>query len=315
MLKIVKICIEVPTWLGDSVMITPALEMLLEVYPHAKITLFGTAISTAIFQKHPSVEKIVIDESRHVKFRWFWLFQAAKKLGTFDYAFSFRSAWSTKVLLWFIDAKQKSIYHKQRGVERHQVLRYSDFLNHIFSLRGTPKALNIYLPAVSYMKPTLGLNPGASYGSAKRWYPEKFAEVAVALHKHYDIVIFGGPSEIDIANDIEAILQKHKIQNYQNTCGKTTIVELCQMIGGLSLFITGDSGPMHIAAAYQIPTVALFGPTKEKETSQWQNVKSVIIKKKMACAPCMKRTCPLGHHECMKHIESIDVLQAIQTLT
>ena len=67
---------------------------------------------------------------------------------------------------------------------------------------------------------------------------------------------------------------------------------------------------MHIAAAFQIPTISIFGPTRIQETSQWLNSKNMIIKKDMKCRPCMKRTCPLGHHNCMKLIKASDVLEA-----
>jgi heptosyltransferase-2 len=120
--------------------------------------------------------------------------------------------------------------------------------------------------------------------------------------------------EEDIANDIEKELEKANSCNYQNIAGKTSIKELCQKIGGLDLFITGDSGPMHVAAAFNVPTVAIFGPTKDKETNQWKNTKSWIVKRELECAPCMKRTCPLKHHECMKLIEAEDVLEAVETL-
>ena len=79
----------------------------------------------------------------------------------------------------------------------------------------------------------------------------------------------------------------------------------------LDLFITGDSGPMHIAASFNIPTVSIFGPTKDSETSQWMNVKNTIIKKTLSCQPCMKRTCPLGHNNCMELIQPVDVLNAV----
>jgi heptosyltransferase-2 len=71
---------------------------------------------------------------------------------------------------------------------------------------------------------------------------------------------------------------------------------------------------MHIAAAYRIPTVALFGPTKHEETCQWMNEKSIIIRKEMECAPCMKRTCPLKHHACMKEITPREVVEAAHAI-
>ena len=95
--------------------------------------------------------------------------------------------------------------------------------------------------------------------------------------------------------------------------GKTTIPELINHISNLDLFITGDSGPMHVAAAFQVPTVAIFGPTKDDETSQWMNEKSLIVKKSLECQPCMERTCPLQHHNCMKLITYLEVLKIIDS--
>ena len=310
-----RIFIEVPTWLGDSVMTTPAIENIIKMYPHIRITLFGTHISTAIFEAHPNIENIILDKSKSSRLRWLWFFRMAKTLAQFDKAISFRSSFSSKVLLFFVKAEKKLLYKKNRTIERHQVLRYNDFINKVFNQHMDAEDLKISCNPMVYSKPTLGLNPGASYGSAKRWYPEKFAEVAIVLSKQFDIVIFGGPSEVDIANDIEIELQKNHVSNYINLAGKTDIKTLCRKIAGLNLFITGDSGPMHVAAAFKVPTVALFGPTKENETSPWYNPKSIIVKHTIDCAPCMKRICPLKHHECMKFITSMDVLNAVATIT
>jgi len=104
------------------------------------------------------------------------------------------------------------------------------------------------------------------------------------------------------------------VQNYKNLSGNTTIIELIDQISNLSLFITGDSGPMHVAAAFQVPTVAIFGPTKDNETSQWMNEKSVIVKKNLDCQPCMKRTCPMQHHDCMNLIKAVDVLKSVNSI-
>ena len=71
---------------------------------------------------------------------------------------------------------------------------------------------------------------------------------------------------------------------------------------------------MHIAASFKVPTVALFGPTRDDETSQWMNPKSIIVKKNLDCQPCMKRACPLKHHDCMNLIKAADVLKAVQSL-
>jgi len=313
----VKIAIELPTWLGDAVMATPAIENIVKCYPDCKLILFGSFLSTQLFLEHPNVIQLIVDKSRKGGNRYLNLYRYAKEIGHVDIALSFRSSFATKFLFWFIDAPRKCIYHREKHIERHQVLRYNDLADHCFGIHTTAGPLKIYQKEAAVAKngrKTVGINPGATYGSAKRWYPQKFAEVAAALSKEYDIVIFGGPGETDIAADIEKELQKENIGNYVNLAGKTTVPELLEKISKLDLFITGDSGPMHVAAAFQVPTVALFGPTKEKETSQWKNPKGSIVKKEMACAPCMKRTCPLKHHECMKLIEAKDVLSEVSRL-
>ena len=217
---------------------------------------------------------------------------------------------------FFISSENKYQFDKNKYINCHQVKKYNDFVNDSLNVNSKPGKLRLYKKNQSpdvIKKPILGINPGASYGSAKRWYPEEFAKVASELSSQYDIVIFGGPGEKDIALDIEKTLLEKGVKNYQNLAGNTTIPELIDRISELDLFITGDSGPMHVAAAFQVPTVAIFGPTKDDETSQWMNEKSMIVKKNLDCQPCMKRTCPLQHHNCMNLIKAVDVLSAVKT--
>ncbi len=308
-----KILIEVPTWLGDCVMATPAIENIIKKYPNIKITIFGSFVSTAIFEEHPNVEHIVLDESKKSSSRLKWIYTTAKELGEFEVALTFRRTLFSKLFIWFTKANKKGYYKRYTKEEVHLVKRYNEFIDRTFNIKEAPKDLKIYFKPFKYKRATLGINPGASYGSAKRWYPKKFAKVAIELHREYDIVIFGGSAEIEIANDIENELKRESVQ-CENLAGETTIKELCQKIGGLDLFITGDSGPMHVAAAFKVPTVAIFGPTKDQETSQWMNPQGFIVKREMECAPCMKRVCPLGHHECMKLIEPNDVLNKIKDI-
>ena len=137
--------------------------------------------------------------------------------------------------------------------------------------------------------------------------------MATKLSNQYDILIFGGPDEKNIADDIEKKLVEKGVLNYQNLAGKTSISDLVNLISSLDLFITSDSGPMHLAASFEVPTVAIFGPTRDNETSQWMNKKSIIVKKNLDCQPCMKRICPLKHHKCMKLIKADDVLNVIDS--
>ena len=299
-----NIFIELPTWLGDSVMATPAIEELVKKYPDAKLTFFGSYVSVEALKAHPNCTKYIVDESKKSKARLLWLYKIAKNQKLFDMAISFRSSFASKLFLNFIKAKEKLQYNKN-AFHGHQVQKYASFLGF------KPEKLKLYQKPFKYSKKTIGLNPGATYGSAKRWYPKEFAKVADVLSNEYgyDIVIFGGPNEKEIAKEIEDNLH---IKNFINLAGKTSIKELIEKIGGLSGFITNDSGPMHIAAAYGVPTVAIFGPTEYKETSQWMNEKGIIISKNLECSPCMKRVCPLKHHNCMKEITAKDVISTIK---
>ena len=240
------------------------------------------------------------------------LYKISRDLGNFDAFFSFRSSIRSKFLKFLISAKKKYQFDKNKYQNRHQVEKYNDFINDSLSIDSTAGKLQIYGHDIAKSKKKiLGINPGASYGSAKRWHPQEFAKVASELSNEYDIVIFGGSDETDIAGDIEQALIDSSVTNYKNLAGNTTITELINKIANLDLFITGDSGPMHVAAAFQVPTVAIFGPTKDEETSQWMNKRSIIVKKNLDCQPCMERTCPLQHHNCMNLIKAINVLDAV----
>lgn len=310
-----KIFIEIPTWLGDAVMTTPAIQNIVKQYPNCELVIYGSYVSTRLFLNHPNVIKIIIDESKKNGFRYLNLYRDAKSIGKVDIALSFRKNFTTQYLLFFIGVKKKYVYQRYIKKEIHQVIRYNDFINKSLDIRSEAKELKIYgYDKKSNVKKTVGLNPGATYGSAKRWYPEEFAKVAQKLSNRYDIIIFGGPKEDEIARDIEKSLILHGIKNFKNLAAKTSVEELITEISNLDLFITNDSGPMHLAAAFGIPTVAIFGPTKYTETNQWMNEKGVIVTKNLSCAPCMKRICPLGHHDCMKLISANDVLQKIEDI-
>jgi len=307
-----RILIELPTWLGDCVMATPAIENIVNFYNDAEITFVGSFVSTESMKNHPKSTKTMILDKKYTS-----LYKASKELGNFDVFFSFRSSFRSKFLKFSILAQNKYQFDKKKYINCHQVEKYNNFVDDSLGVDSSPGKLKLYTnhqPSNIVHNPTLGINPGASYGSAKRWHPEEFTKVVSELANQYDIIIFGGSGEKDIAMDIERLLIKKGVKNFRNLAGNTTIPELINHISGLDLFITGDSGPMHVAAAFQVPTVAIFGPTKDDETSQWMNNKSVIVKKNLDCQPCMERTCPLQHHNCMRLVKAVDVLSAVKRL-
>lgn len=303
-----KLLIEIPTWIGDAVMATPAIENIANYYNKPEIILIGSFVAVETLKNNPKVSGAHILEKKYMD-----LYKLAKKLGEFDVFFSFRSSFHAKFLKFIVLANKKFQFNKNKYNNRHQVEQYNDFVNDSLNISSPAGQLRIYTKnsKKNISKKILGINPGATYGSAKRWYPQKFAEVVGKLSKQFDIIIFGSTNEKDFAKEIEKLLIAKGINNYQNLVGKTTITELINCISNIDLFITGDSGPMHLAASFQIPTIAIFGPTKDDETSQWMNDNGIVVKKNLDCQPCMKRTCPLKHHNCMKLIKAQEVIDSI----
>ncbi|UCN01057.1 lipopolysaccharide heptosyltransferase II [Sulfurimonas sp. SWIR-19] len=321
-----RILIILPNWLGDAIMATPAIELLTLKYPNAQFTFVGSYVSIEALKHHPLCERAIVDETKKAPSRFMATYKLAKELGTFHLAVSFRNQIHSTLLLRFTNTViccARASWHSRLllshtpkiRTNQHLVEQYTQIaMVNVDDFTQEIPPLKLYIKPKSFEKPTLGINAGATYGSAKRWYPERFAEVATYFSKQYDIIIFGGPNEVQMAQEIEDNLKALHVNNYTNLAGKTNIKELCANIGGCSLFITNDSGPMHVAAAYGVPTVAIFGPTKYKETSQWKNEKSIIVRHELECSPCMKRECPLKHHDCMKGITASEVIEAVKKL-
>lgn len=293
-----RIFIELPTWLGDGVMSSAAIANIRANFKDAKLTFFGSAASTALFT---NLGDIIIDESKKARFRLAYLYKLAKSQPKFDVFISFRSHLASKALAFFIHARNSGVYRPINKSD-HLVVDYLNFSSKALNISILTNEMQLSFTPQIYTRPTLGLNPGATYGSAKRWYPSYFAQVAMELADKFDILIFGGNGEIEICDEISYILTKSGI-SHRNLCGKTSIKELASYIAGLGLFITNDSGPMHIAAAFKVPTVALFGPTNFTRTSPYNNPNARLAHLNLPCMPCMKRVCPLGSHECMKELK------------
>ena len=291
-------------------MASMAIENLVLNFPNSKIVFFGSFVSINLYQNHPNLEKLVLDDSKKSKFRLFKLMQILRNLGEFDIALSFRSSFASKFGFLFLNASKKAIFNKKIS-NSHQAEKYLKFVMDFLKIKQNFKNLKLYFSPKKFDKKILALNPGASYGSAKRWYPEYFAKVGVYFKDEYEILIFGGKNEIEICENIAEILAKNGVK-FINLCGKTSIKELCENIAGVEKFITNDSGPMHIAAAFKVHTIALFGPTKFNETSPYKNENAKILHLNLPCMPCMKRVCPIKTHDCMKNLTPNLVIKTLK---
>jgi heptosyltransferase-2 len=173
----------------------------------------------------------------------------------------------------------------------------------------------------SLQRPVVGINPGATFGSSKRWPPGRFAEVAcrVISEMQGSVVIFGGPSETGLAEEIEREVSKLSCspalrEQFLMMAGKTDIRELISLISECDMLVTNDSGPMHIGYAVRTPVIAIFGSTSPEHTGP-VGKKDIVIKKALECAPCFRRECSRHDLKCMEMISSSEVFGALRERT
>lgn len=156
------------------------------------------------------------------------------------------------------------------------------------------------------------LAPGAAFGAAKRWPPQKFAEVADLLYSrfHLPLVITAGAGERDLAAEICSRSQAALI----NAAGSTSLTELACLLSRSRLLIANDSGTMHLAALYGTPTVVPVGPTDMARTAPLNANFRAVHTEVCPQAPCRQRTCPRADHICMEAIKADMVFAAAEAL-
>ena len=155
--------------------------------------------------------------------------------------------------------------------------------------------------AASLLGPVVGVSPGAAYGGAKRWVPERFAQAAttVARERKAAIAIFGSNQERDICECVQHAIEAAG-RNCINFAGVTSIAEFVELVAACEVYLTNDSGPMHIASALGVPTVAVFGATDHEATGPTGD-HSRVVREQVECSPCLLRECPIDHR-CMTRV-------------
>lgn len=321
-----KILLRLPNWIGDAVMATPTLELLKVNFPNAIFSIVAPAVICELFVQDKRVAACYTDTTKQSKNRFFATYKLAKKIGTHDIAITFANNLFSALLLFWSGTPVRIGYAKnlrsfllsdaiKPQKLHHQVLSYVHLLSNLIKI---PQDIpNLCLVAKTLPKNSnktrIGVSPGAAYGSAKMWLKEYFAEVvAHFLYKNCEVVLFGSKAELGIISDIVAKVErlatnKDILSNMINRVGQTSILDLVNETSALDLFITNDSGPLHIASALEIPLVAIFGPTPSA-TLPWKHSRSAVLNKKVDCAPCRYRVCPLENHICMKLITPDEVI-------
>ncbi|MCK8603850.1 lipopolysaccharide heptosyltransferase II [Desulfoferrobacter suflitae] len=328
-----KILIRSTNWLGDAVMTTPAMGVVRATFPGAEITVVANPAVAMLFEGHPYCDRIVVWDKSKVHRGITGLLRFTKTLREqhYDLAILFQNAMEAAVMARLAGIPRRLGYRSDGrawlltdGVpvgRREKRLHHVDYYLQLLKKNGmTARPGDLTLcctpEETAAARKELGdvdwiaVHPGASYGSAKRWLPERFAQSANKIYQEFrtPILLLGSPED---ASTGKRIAEQLKVP-HKSLIGRTSIRQLMAVLSQCRLLLTNDSGPMHIAAAFRVPLVALFGPTDHTTTSPPGNM-SIILRHEVDCAPCLKRRCP-SDHRCMTAIGVEEVIVAVRTL-
>lgn len=317
-------------WIGDAVMSTPALGAVREAFPDAHIAVVANPLVAQLFACHPDCNEVIVfdKQGQHAGVPGFLRFVAALRKRKFDCAILFQNAIEAALMAFLAgvprragyttDGRRMLLTHPVPVGARERALHHTDYYLHMLAqcdVVPTVKQQRLALAAdeIDWAARHMPqgrfavINPGAAYGSAKRWIPERFAAVADELARRYNlsIVLSGGPGEVEIGQDIAKAMRAPQ----QNFIGQTNVRQMMALLAASSLMITNDSGPMHVAAAFGVPMVAIFGPTDHATTSPW-GTRAHIVRHPVECSPCLLRQCPIDHR-CMQRVTVADVMSAV----
>ena len=328
-----KILIRGPNWVGDAVLAIPAMKAVRARFPDANITVLVRPWVAGLFTSAPFVDSVWREEKPSTLTDWKRIIRDLRGRG-FDLALLLPNSFESALMMFLGGVPQRIGYATEArrwmltgsiapNKAQHQVQYYLELVK---MLSANVEQPSIRIEATSEERsdarkllsaegipngsPFLVLNPGAAYGSAKRWPEDRFAGVADALARQCQmgVALIGSATEGSIAS---------QVRDRMKTCaavlsGKTSLETLIGVLAESSLLVTNDSGPMHIATALGVPTVAVFGSTDDKVTGPW-GARTRIVKHQVECSPCLLRECPIDHR-CMNGVTVDDVCRAAREL-
>ena len=333
--------VRVPNWIGDAVMCEPALRDLRDRFPSSRLTLLARPGIGQLFHGHQAINDILEYDWRgvHQGMSGLWKLVQAVRLRNFDMAVLFQNAFEAAFISWRAGIRHRIGYDTdgrrylltqpvsvpQLG-GLHHMQYYRGMVAEAFACQPVPRQpLLVVQPDEEALAMArfpdvfdvpegmlVGVNPGSVYGAAKRWLPERFAQVTNRIVENLRTtcsgghaprcVILGGMGEEDLGRTIarDVACQTTVLS------GRTTIREMLAVIKRCAIFLTNDTGPMHVAQALGVPVVAIFGSTDPEATGpvgQSQGVARTPVR----CAPCFLRNCPIDHR-CMTGVSVEQVL-------
>ena len=321
-LKPFRILIRGSNWLGDSIITVPAVRAIKSGRPDARIVIVSPEKIAPVWTLVPEVDEVLPLKNGS-------LWSAVKLIRSqpaFDVAILFPNSLRTALEVWLAGIPRRVGYpgHQRQwflnqviveeprtGPIQHQVYRY---LRMTRELGGPtePPATRLFLPRLRMngAPAKLGLCPGAEYGPAKRWLPERFADAALAIAQERPVqwVLFGTAADAERGAAIEAALGASCI----NRIGQTSLEELAGELRECALLLTNDTGTMHLAALLGIPVVSIFGSTEPRLTGPL-GTGHTVLRHQVECSPCFLRECPIDFR-CMKAVTVDEVVASVSFL-
>jgi heptosyltransferase-2 len=318
----VKILIRATNWVGDAIMALPALRAVRSRFPDARITILARPYVAAIYKNQQVCDNMMFADHKSD-------ILSQLRSQKFDTALLLQNAFEAAWLTWRAGIPQRIGYArdgrrllltkavplpKPGEIPAHEQYYYLELLRRAGWLDSLPNEsfITLNVPeenrqrAAEFLlsngvKPgglRVAIGAGASYGSAKCWPPDRFAELANRLQEKagVDIILFGTPAEAPVSSAIRAGMPRTPI----DLTGKTAINDLPALLSQCHLFVGNDSGAMHVAAAVGLPVVAVFGPTDPLGTAPVAP-RCSIVQERPYCSPCFLRRCPTDHR-CMTRV-------------
>jgi heptosyltransferase-2 len=316
--RVTRLLVRGPNWIGDAVMAEPALQALRRRFSAADITLLAKPAVADLFNGHPLIDRILLyeDPGRHTGLLGKWTLAARLRRENFQLAVLFQNAFEAALLTCLAGIPVRYGYATDgraflltdpvpvpdpRTV-LHQVRYYLSMLRPL-GVQEEAQPPRLYVSEEEERKAAERL-AGSVYGGAKRWLPERFALAADRLADGWrnrtgrpaKTLVVGGPGEERLGQAIGTGMRNRPVV----LSGRTTVRELMAVIKRCNLFLSNDTGPMHIAEAFGVPLVAIFGPTDPRVTAPFEN-DGTLVRHPVECSPCFLRECPIDHR-CMQGI-------------
>ncbi|HEY4978277.1 MAG TPA: lipopolysaccharide heptosyltransferase II [Candidatus Acidoferrum sp.] len=336
-----KIMVRATNWVGDAILALPALRAVRNKFPGASIAIVARPYVADIYREQDICDELIpYDPSGvHKGLRGRERLAAELRARKFEVALLLQNAFDAAWLAWRARIPERIGYArdgrsllltkaipvpKLGDIRSHEKYYYLELLRRTGWLEALPTVEHIALKISGAQKShatntllaagarpealRLAIGAGASYGSAKCWPPERFAELANRFQSECDadIILFGTAGELAVSDAIVAGMKRKAI----DLTGKTAIADLPALLSQCHLFVGNDSGAMHVAAAVGLPTVAVFGPTDPEGTAPVTTHYS-IVQQKPYCSPCFLKRCPTDHR-CMKAVTPEMVQLAVQ---